>query len=130
MNTVTSQWSRLGAMFAVEPAARTPDLERLLLDTARLAGDNARLFILAASWLTRYGAFVAKHRLSRMILEELEPEHRPTLGLLLEWVKERKPAWIGSRFDQAIDACGGALDHRPLLNVERRNARMAELAER
>jgi hypothetical protein len=139
VDSVTSQWARLGAMFNVRAAPRTPDLERLLLDTARAAPANSRLFILAATWLARFGDYVAKHRLARLIRDELEPEHRPVLGFMLEWAK-RHGASTGSRFNLAIKACGplpagdalsGALsDGRPLLDVERHNPHLARLAER
>jgi hypothetical protein len=129
LDFVAAGWSRLGAMSNVKAAARTPDLERLLLDTARVASANFRLFILAASWLAQYGDYAAKHRLARLIRDELEPEHRPTLGLLLEWAKEHGDS-TGSRFNLAIDACGSARDHRPLLDIERRNSLFTRLAER
>src|SRR5687768_15672578 len=108
-------------MANVKPAARTPDVERLLLDTARVASANFRLFILAASWLAQYGDYVAKHRLARLVHDELESEHRPTLGFLLEWAKDHGDS-NGFRFNLAIDACGSAQDHRPLLDVERQNS--------
>ena len=128
LDSVAARWSRLGAMVNVKPAARTPDVERLLLDTARVASANSRLFILAASWLAQYGDYVAKHRLARLARDELESEDRPTLGFLLEWAKDRGHS-NGSRFNLAIDACGSAQDHRPLLDIERRNSLFTRLAE-
>jgi len=62
----------------------------------------------------------------------LEPEHRPTLGFLLEWAR-RHGASTGSRFNLAIKACGpgaAGADARPLLDVERQNPRLAALARR
>src|ERR1051325_10914724 len=88
LDSVAAGWARLGAMLNVKAAARTPDLERLLLDTARVASANFRLFMLAASWLAEYGDYVAKHRLARLIGDELEREYRPALGLTLEWAKD------------------------------------------
>ncbi|MGE5610567.1 MAG: hypothetical protein ACM359_15060 [Bacillota bacterium] len=128
LDSVASRWARLGAMLNVQAAQNTPDIERLLLDTARVASANSRLFILAASWLAQYGDYVAKHRLAKLIRDELETEHRPTLGLMLEWAKEHGDV-NGSRFNLAIEACGAALDARPLFDVERRNALFAQLAE-
>ncbi|HEV8290649.1 MAG TPA: hypothetical protein VGP94_01940 [Tepidisphaeraceae bacterium] len=129
LDSVAARWSRLGAMLNVPAAARTPDIERLLLDTARVASANVRLFILAASWLAQYGDYVAKHRLARLIGEELEPQYRSTLGLMLEWAKHRGDS-NRARFNLAIDACGSAIDHRPLLDVERRNPVLVSLAEK
>jgi hypothetical protein len=127
INSVASRWARLGVMLNVEPSDRTPDLERLLLDSARAAPANSRLFVLAATWLTRYGDAVAKHRLARLVRDELEPEHRPTLGFLLDWVRRRGSANT-KRFNRAIRACGRKVDERPLFDVERRNPALAELA--
>ena len=126
--SIAAQWARLGAMFNVESATETPDLERLLLDTARASSSNSRLFILAASWLARYGEYVAKHRLARLIGSELEREHRPTLGFLLEWAKDRGKS-NALRFNQAIQACGEAIDARPLSDLEYGNITYCRLAE-
>jgi hypothetical protein len=128
MESVASRWAKLGVMLNVETAQHTPDMERLLLDTARVASTNSRLFILPAGWLTLYSDFVAKHRLVRLILDELEREHRPTLGFLLDWAKAAALA-NGHRFNQAIDACGNAIDAVPLLEVDRQNTELFRLAE-
>jgi hypothetical protein len=128
MESVAWRWAKLGVMLNVEPAQHTPDMERLLLDTARVASANSRLFILPAGWLALYSDFVAKHRLVRLILDELEIEHRPTLGFLLDWAKAATPA-NGHRFNQAIDACGSAANAHPLLDVDRRNVDLSRLAE-
>ena len=79
-----SRWARLGVLLHGAPAADSPDLERLLLDTARGIETNARLLPLVVSWLAEYGGFVARHRLRRMIVAELEPRHRPALGFILD----------------------------------------------
>jgi hypothetical protein len=123
---VVSRWVRLGAMLNVQESSGTPDIERLLLDTARVTEGNARLFILAASWLVLYGELVDSARLAQLIGEELDVGHRPTLGLLLEWVESHS---AGGQFDAAIQACGRAIDDRPLFDVERRNKTFVELAK-
>jgi DNA-binding MarR family transcriptional regulator len=128
LDSVASRWVRLGVLLNVEAADQAPDVERLLLDTARVASANSRLFILAGSWLALFGDYVAKHRLAQLILDELEAEHRPTLGFLLEWATENS-AENGRRFNGAILACGRATDERPLFDVERRNEAFASLAQ-
>ncbi len=55
LDNLLRQWTQIGAGFSAEPDGMTPDLERLLLDTARHAHEMARLFIMAAAWLHRYG---------------------------------------------------------------------------
>jgi hypothetical protein len=80
---LASQWARAGAMFSADPAPASPDLEQLLLDTARTGRADPRMFIMAATWLARYGDMISSTRLARLIEKELEPEHRPTLGKCL-----------------------------------------------
>lgn len=90
MNTLThnlsQRWSRAGVLFNVPPTrSRGPlDLERLLVDTAHECPADPRLFIEAATWLSRYSTFVAAHRLKRLALEQLTPVDQATLGLLIE----------------------------------------------
>lgn len=127
LEKVASDWVRLGAMLNVQPAEETPDVEHLLLDTARVTSANSRLFVMAASWLARYGDYVAKHRLATSIRDELEAEHRPTLGFLLDWARSHGDVNT-SHFNLAIDACGSAIDARPMFDVERRNVALARLA--
>jgi hypothetical protein len=127
-------WASLGAGFDAGPidAARAEiDLERLLLDTARHATDDARLFIMSATWLHRYGDLVAKHRLKRLIRDELgsaeDAEHRAGLGLLLDIAQH------GSHpleFQTVIKHLQPAPDPHPLFASARSNAKLADLANR
>jgi hypothetical protein len=125
--TMARAWARLGVMFNVELAERTPDVERLLLDTARMAGGNSRLLIMAAAWLDRYADYVAKRRLAVLLDEELEAEYRPVMGLLLEWVQSRSSRHR-HRFREAIKRCEPAKEPRPLLKVYERNQVLRRLA--
>lgn len=129
ISSVGARWARLGAMLNVSAADQTPDIELLLLDTARVSSANTRLFVLAATWLTHYGDYVAKHRLARLIRDELELEYRPILGLLLDWAREHSDS-NSSRFNLAIDACACTTDARPLSDIENRNVAFARLAEK
>ena len=88
IDNLESQWARLGVLFNCAPASETPDLERLLLETARQLHLNGRLLPLISTWLVKHGLYVARHRLKRLIIEELEPEYQPALGLLLETAVE------------------------------------------
>src|SRR5688572_1847017 len=116
MNSLVASWTRLGAMFNVEPARRTPQLEQLLLETARHAARNSRLFTMAVTWLVYFGEYVAKQRLAQMIQVELENDHCPVMALLLESVVLHAPRHQ-HRFAQAIDACAPATDPRPLFDI-------------
>jgi hypothetical protein len=119
-------WTRLGIYFAAEPASRTPDLERLLLDTAREVPKNPRLFNAVATWLSLYGNFIARHRLARLIHDELEPQHQPVLGLLLE-----SAALLGAPRELAAVGknCVRASPDRPL-HAAYDNIELRRIAER
>lgn len=84
LDHLISQWASIGGGFNITPAKGAIDIERLLLNTARHAPQMARLFIMAATWLNTYGDLIAKHRLKRLIRDELEYEYQPILGLLLD----------------------------------------------
>lgn len=81
---VERDWTRVGVLFNSGASRQTPDVERLLLDTARACADNTRLLPLVVTWLSRYGQFVTRHRLKRLVQTELGPEHSATLGLIVE----------------------------------------------
>jgi hypothetical protein len=121
---VAAAWARLGVMLNVAPANHTPDVERLLLDTARLASGNIRLFLLAATWLRRFSSYVAGHRLARLVHDELEDDARPVLGLMLEWAGE-----INLKY--AIDVSRGTMSQsgRPLSDAENGMAVLRRQAE-
>ena len=126
--SAVARWVRLGVMLNVAPAKTTPDMELLLLDTARAASGHARLFILAASWLALYGEYVARHRLARLIRDELEPQYRPTMGMLLDWTQSHGGGH-SCRFNQAVAACGRPTNARPLLDIDSASPELARLAE-
>ena len=129
IESVAARWCQLGAMLNVQPTGQTPDIERLLLDTARVSSANSRIFILAGTWLALYGGdYVAKQRLAQKIGDELGSELRPVMGFLLEWAKQHSDS-SKKHFDRAIRACGAARDFRPLLEVDRRNAFLTRLSK-
>ena len=126
-NDILSRWSRAGVMFGVEPATESPDLERLLLDTVRAVPTNARLLVMAVTWLARYGRLMAKHRLKRLIREELAPAERAPMGLMLDLAIN---AGAGNGLRKAVAECAAATKPYPLFTSMRRNTRLRELAKR
>lgn len=127
LDSLISRWTSLGAGFDAEPCAEAIDLERLLLDTARHASCMARLFIMAATWLHIYGDLLAKHRLKRLIRDELELEFQATLGLLLDTAQQGTHPL---EFHSIIRQLEPARQPRPLFESARRTSRMADMAKR
>lgn len=121
------EWVQLGVLFGCDPSGSTPDLERLLLDTARKCPENARLLPLTVTWLVSYGQFVARHRLKRLALDEFEPEAQAVLGLLIEEAVEQG----GSR-DLLIvsQVCHPRANPVPLSKVQRGRPALERIAER
>lgn len=118
-------WVRIGGMFDVDAADETPDLERLILSTARCSPYHTRLFTLSATWLVAHGEFVAKQRLLNLVESELEDKDRPVLGMLFEWVSDEAGT---NRWRRVIEACDVARAGQPLSEVERSNPALAALS--
>jgi hypothetical protein len=127
MRSVLSRWRSLGVHFDVASARGTPDLERLLLDTASLLPRNARLFHTTVAWLRRHGDAIARHRLRRLIATEPDHDALPALALLLDSADEGEhPA----RFAAVIGDLRPADVPHPLFDVERATATLVERARR
>lgn len=127
-DNLAASWARLGVLFNTAASKRTPDLEALLRATARRAPDEISVFEAAVSWLAQYGDYVAKHRLARLVAETLEPEHRPTMGLMLDLAREHG-ARNAERFNTALAACEKPVSAFPLLRIQRENVTFSRLAE-
>lgn len=122
-----AEWTRIGAGFNVDPAESTPDLERLILDTSRYAAADSRLFSMATTWLGMYDKLVARHRLARLVVAELEPGYRPVLGLLLDLASTVKPT---AHFNAAMAHCPPADLAEPLFEIDRQSEAFRARAER
>lgn len=120
---VARQWSRLGVLFNVPPTRQTPDLERLLLDTAREIPNNPRLFIMAATWLAQCGRLVAKHRLARMVGEVKDASVVAVLGLLLDAADMMGRTDL---FHTVTSICSPAPTPAPLFAADRASHGLAE----
>jgi len=124
-----AQWARAGAMFGLDPADSCPDIERLLLTTAAHARGDSRLFIMAFTWLCRFGDLVAKHRLRRLIIDQLPRDHWPVLGLLFDLVRHQTKT---PRFNAVVRTCAQAAlpEPQPLFEIEARLAATRAIVER
>lgn len=125
--SVERDWARIGVLFSCEPSRETPDLERLLIDTARKCPDNARLLPLTVTWLVEYGQFVARHRLKRLVQTELEPEPQAILSLLIEEAVRH-----GATRELLIvsEECHPLSPAVPLSRVQRDRASLSLISER
>jgi hypothetical protein len=97
----------------------------LLLDTARLAPQDARLFEVAAAWLSTYYELVAPHRLLRLLRDQGEPQLKPVLGLLLNLVGQRQKT---GHFRGVIAQCRPEPEGKPLYEFQQRNPRLRAIA--
>ena len=122
-HSVAARWARAGVLLNVAPARQTPDLERLILDTAECIPSSPRLFSLAASWLTRYCRLVARHRLARMTAGTGDPHALAVLGLLLDTVRKESGT---ESLDAEIACCRPAPRGMPLFGVDRSSPALAE----
>lgn len=122
---ILSQWSRLGALSNAPPAINTPDIERLLIDTAAEVPAFARLLPMTVSWLVQYHRLVCRHRLAVLAGCIHSPLQSASLGYLLELAGESAQT---DHFNQASKVCRPLPALRPLFETYRRNATMTELA--
>lgn len=120
-------WAQVGVLFGCEPSRETPDLERLLLATAHRCPDNARLLPIAVTWLVEYGGFVARHRLKRLVQDELAPDDQATLGLIIE-----EAVANGATRDllMVVEVCHPFESPAPLSNLQRDNTALVQIAEK
>jgi hypothetical protein len=128
LHKVLRGWVRVGILFNAQDAARTPDIEELLLHTARVAGQSANLVVCVTSWLALRGDFVCKHRLARCIRASLDVADQPAMGLMLEQAQMLRGGKSMS-FNAAMAACAPAETGVPLLEAERGNGKRARFAE-
>lgn len=127
LNNLIKRWSRAGIMFDALPSASSPDLEKLLIDTARLLPTQARLFNMTITWLCRYGDLIARHRLRQMAIGQLDAEAKAALGLLLESAANHSGT---SHFNLIIDCCVPALSPGPLYLLGRKKPALSKMIER
>lgn len=126
LDDILNQWANLGAGFDIIYANDDIDLERLIIDTSRYISKMSRLYIMTATWLHIYGDMVAKHRLKRLINEELELEYQPVLGLLLDTAQEGTHPL---QFKSITDQLSPARKFNPLFDSFKGNSKLAKIAK-
>ena len=126
LDSITKQWIRLGALFSGRPASKTPDIEILLINTAEILPQSARLQSMMISWITRYEKLICRHRLAAMAGEITSPKQSATLGLTLSIAKH---TCLTSHFNLTINTCCPLSDPEPLFDVYMANHKMRQLAK-
>lgn len=116
-SSLEARWVRLGVLLNVKPARATPDVERLLLDTAKACPFNPRLFVLAVTWLRAFGVYVAAHRLKKLAADDLGPDDQATLGLIIDTAADHGGAKYLRR--TVTDSLSCAQSPGPLFELDR-----------
>jgi len=120
------RWTKLGAAFNVKASRSTPDIDQLLIDTAAVLSDNARLFSVVVSWLCKNYRLVCRHRLAGLASQINDPNTLATLGLILDMAKSKLDI---DHFNNVIKKCSVMKKPGPLFAVDRRNSRFAKMAK-
>ncbi len=83
LDMILSQWIRLGAKFGGTSAKRSPDIERLIVESASVMLDMHRLHQVMITWLIRFGELTARHRLGVLARLVTSPFASAALGFTL-----------------------------------------------
>ena len=126
LDNLLSRWVRLGAMYNVRSARKSPDIEVLLVDTLRFLPTFARLLPMTVTWLCQYDRLVCRHRLLHMAKSLSDQPYRATLGLLLEMVHQTTST---DRFNLIIRQCTPLQHPQPLFECDRQSPSLAALAQ-
>jgi hypothetical protein len=121
-----ARWRRLGALFSIEAATEPVDVEGLLVATWSRVRDDARLFVMALSWLALHGDLVDPRELGRR-LRGLTPEDQAVAGCMLELAS--RAAGTHVRWARMLRRCRPLPTRQPLLRrMERFPGVVAALA--
>lgn len=129
VDIVRSQWGRLGIALGGTLAPASPDVERLLLDSAHCAAQSPQIVIAAVTWLSRFGNLIAEHRLHAMM--QREAIDRPRFGLILALAIESARQHDRRRnLSRTLKLCGPAPQPQPFFTISAGSAVMIERARR
>ena len=127
VDSIFCQWARLGIAFHAPGSDETPDIERLLIETASVVPMEPRLLPTCATWLMRYYRLICRHRLAGLAAQIPETDVSATLGLLLDTAKELTNT---DHFNLAIKFCTPLKIPKPLFAVDRLSESLALSAQR
>jgi len=123
---ILRQWARLGILFNVRPAGRTPDIEQLLMNTAVILPQIPRLLPACVTWLRRYDRLVCRHRLAGMATTVLDADASAAMGLLLSMAKDFSGT---DHFNLIIKQCRPLKTPKPLFDVDRLSEKLLRLSQ-
>lgn len=127
LERILSRWVRLGAAFNAPPARKTPDIERLLVETARVMPQFARVHSMMISWLMRCRRLVCRHRLAALAEQIESPEQSAALGLTLTLTRNYAQS---DHFNLAVKACKPLAPPMPMFDIDRQNGKFIVLAKK
>ncbi len=126
LDSIVSQWVRVGAKLGSAPAKRSPDIERLIVRSASVMQDMPRLHRMMIAWLIRYGELTSRHRLAELARKITSPLTSATLGFTLARTKR---VTHSDHFNLAISACQPLPRPQPLFEAFQRSSAMVAFAE-
>ena len=122
---LVSQWKYWGAGFAGPPCEGPVHLEQLLVETACQLEKNARLLVMAVSWLAEHFSIVDIEELVALAREQ-QGRDSASLGLMLEIAQ----GFIGSDvFAPVLSVCHPCDQPEPLSELDRSRPALARFAE-
>jgi hypothetical protein len=117
-NDLHAAWARLGGGFSVPPALRRVDLEDVIIRTLGHARNDARLFWVAASWLSVHHNLLNARRLGGML------RRRPNVELAVAgalFAVARQAAGTATSLASVLKHCRPVHPARPLFSIMEAN---------
>ena len=127
LDQILSKWVRLGATFNVSPSPKTPDVERLIMETVAEIPHFSRLKSMMTAWLMQFEELVCRHRLANLIKAEANDMDSAILGYVLSSLRSRTKT---SHFNMAIKQTRALSCPVPMYKVDQKNSATAAFAER
>ena len=126
LNKILFQWVKLGAMFGCDPSCKTPDVEKLIIDSAGAMPQSARLHAMVVSWLGKYFKAVCRHRLAVLASQISCSKQSAILGYTLDRAKSLLST---DHFNLAIQKCSINSNPEPMFDAFSNNSSLAEIAK-
>ena len=127
LNYVLSKWRKLGTSFNVEPCKETPNIENLIILSARYIPEFSRLLPMLEAWLSKYEVLVCRHHLARMVSQLQDQKSSAILGYLFSRLRAKTES---KHFNIVIKQCKPLFQPEPLFHVDQKNDKTKAFAER